>query len=332
MSVTDGTTVSHDLSLPGFTLGHASDREGMTGVTVILCPDGAIAAADVRGTATGTRQFDSLRIGHSLNSKAHALVLAGGSAYGLSAADPVMERLAAAGHGLRTGFRPVPIVPTAILFDFGFGDGSAVPSRELVESALDDATAGTVEVGSVGAGTGATVGKLNGRECGMKGGLGFVSLTVPEGPTVAAVVAVNAYGNVRDPETGRPIAGTRVAPESRELLDGERLLERLDPGSRNTWDGNTTLAVVLTDAQLSKPEARKVCEMAFGGLYRCLSPALTSYDGDLVVTLARGERRAHLHQVGALAQRAVGAAIVRAVSEADGFGLLPAVRDLTDGS
>ncbi len=325
-------SISRRLTLDGFTIGHGSDTAAMTGVTVILCPEGATAAADVRGTATSTRQFDSLRIGHGLNSKAHAVVLAGGSTYGLSCADPVLERLAAQGHGLQTGYRLVPVVPTAILFDFGFGDGDAVPSRALVEAAFDSAAAGEIACGSVGVGTGATVGKINGRERAMKGGFGFASLTAPDGPTVAAAVAVNAYGCVRDPRTGAPVAGARAGVDSRELLDGEAILERLAPGEPHPWESNTTLAVVMTDARLTKAEARKVCEIAFGGFHRALSPALTLYDGDLIVTLARGERAAHIHQVGALAQRAVAEAIVTGVREADGFGLLPAVRDLAPGT
>ncbi len=320
--------ISRRLTIDGFTLGHGSDTDAMTGVTVVLCPEGATAAADVRGTATGTRQFDSLRIGHSINSKAHGVVLAGGSTYGLACSDPVLARLAAQGYGLETGFRLVPVVPTAILFDFGFGDGGAVPSHELVEAALDSAAAGEIECGSVGVGTGATVGKVDGRDRGMKGGFGFASLTVPDGPTVAAAVAVNAYGGVRDPLTGAPVAGARAAADSTEMIDAEAVLERLPPGELHPWESNTTLAVVMTDARLSKPEARKVCEIAFGGLHRALAPALTLYDGDLIVTLAMGECNAHIHQVGALAERAVAEAILTGVREADGFGLLPAVRDL----
>jgi L-aminopeptidase/D-esterase-like protein len=324
--------VSHRLTLDGFQIGHGSDAEAMTGVTVILCPEGATAAADVRGTATGTRQFDSLRIGHSLNTLAHGVVLAGGSAYGLSCTDPVLEHLESRGFGLETGFRKVPVVPTAILFDLGFGAPDASPSRELVEEALAAAASGAVPCGSVGAGTGATVGKVNGRERSMKGGFGLASLTFPGGPTVAAAVAVNAYGAVRDPRSGLPVAGARVAADSHEMLDGESVLERLDPGKSHPWESNTTLAVVMTDARLTKPEARKVCEMAFGGLYRTLSPALTLYDGDLLVTLSLGDVEAHIHQVGALAQRAVAEAILVGVREADGFGLLPAVRDLASAT
>jgi L-aminopeptidase/D-esterase-like protein len=319
---------ARELSLPGWRIGHGSDTAGMTGVTVILCPEGAVAAAEVRGSATGTRQFDSLVNGQHLATRAHAVVLAGGSGFGLSAADPVVEALAREGHGFDAGVARVPLVPTAILFDLGFGDPLARPGRPLVERALRDAAPGPVAVGSVGAGTGATVGKALGRECGMKGGVGFASLTVAGGLTVAALVAVNAFGDVRDPDSGQLVAGCRAGAGALRLAGAERVLASMPPGAAHPWEGNTTLAVVMTDAALGKRAALKVCQMAFGGFYRALAPALSLYDGDLVVTLSNGERPAHVHQVGVLAERAVAAAILVAVREADGFGLLPAVRDL----
>jgi L-aminopeptidase/D-esterase-like protein len=317
-----------ELTLPGFTLGHGTDLEGKTGVTVVLCPEGALAAAEVRGSATGTRQFDSLVLGHHVASRAHAVVLAGGSGFGLAAADPVVAHLERGGFGFDTGLGLVPLVPTAILFDLGLGDPAARPGPALVESALAAAAAGPVAVGSVGAGTGATVGKARGLRCAMKGGFGFAAVAVPEGPTVAAAVAVNAFGDVRDPETGRPIAGCRAAPGSRELVGAERTLAHLSADVPHPWEGNTTLAVVMTDAALGKAALLKVCQMAFGGLYRALAPAVSLYDGDLLIALTRGDVRAHVNQVGVLAQHAVAAAVVTAVTEADGFGLAPAVRDL----
>jgi L-aminopeptidase/D-esterase-like protein len=301
----------------------------MTGVTVVLCPEGVAAAAEVRGSATGTRQFDSLVAGAHVASRAHAVVLAGGSGFGLSAADPVVDWLARRGYGFQTGLAPVPLVPTAILFDLGLGSAEARPTPALVEEALSAAVAGTgeVAVGSVGAGTGATVGKALGLDCAMKGGFGFASLAVPDGPTVAAAVAVNAFGDVRRLD-GRLVAGCRTAPDSRELAGAERVLAALPADTPHPWEGNTTLAVVMTDAALTKATAVKVCQMAFGGFYRALAPALSLYDGDLVVTLASGARRAHVNQVGVLAERAVAEAILTAVLEADGFGLVPAARDL----
>jgi L-aminopeptidase/D-esterase-like protein len=319
--------VTRRLDVPGFQIGHGSDLEGKTGLTVILCPGGAVAAAEVRGTATSTRQFDALVAGQHISSRAHAVVLAGGSAFGLSAADAVVDWLAQRGHGFQTGVIPVPSVPTAILFDLGFGDPEARPGRALAEAALASAAAGEVAVGSVGAGTGATVGKVLGRDHAMKGGFGFASLTVPDGPTVAAAVAVNAFGDVRRLD-GTLLAGCRTAPDALELASAERVLASLPPDPPSVWEGNTTLAVVMTDAALTKAGALKVSQMAFGGFYRALSPALTLFDGDLVVTLASGERRAHIHQIGILAERAVGEAILAGVAAADGFGVLPAVRDL----
>lgn len=326
--------VSRRLTIPGLAIGHGSDTRGMTGVTVILCPGGAAAAAEVRGSATGTRQFDSLVNPRHIATRAHAVVLAGGSGFGLAAADPVAAHLARRGLGFQTGFGVVPLVPTAILFDLAFGDAAARPGPELVERALEEALAvegeggPEVPVGSVGAGTGATVGKALGPDRGMKGGFGFASLSIPGGPTVAAAVAVNAFGDVRDPETGRLLAGCRAAPDSLELASAERELAALPAGFDHAWEGNTTLAVVMTDAALGRTAASKVCQMAFGGLYRALSPAISLYDGDLVVTLAAGDVGAHPNQVGVLAAHAVERAIVTAVTEADGFGLLPAARDL----
>jgi L-aminopeptidase/D-esterase-like protein len=319
---------SRELSIAGFRLGHGSDTAGMTGVTVVLCPEGAVAAAEVRGTATGTRQFDSLVAPHHVARRAHAVVLAGGSGFGLAAADPVVAHLARGGFGFATGVAPVPLVPTAILFDLGFGDPAAHPTPGLVEEAIHAASQGVVALGSVGAGTGATVGKAMGREAGMKGGFGFASLAVEGGPTVAAAVAVNAFGDVRDPASGCILAGCRTAPDRLELAGAERVLAFAAADTLNPWEGNTTLAVVMTDADISKLGALKVCQMAFGGLYRSLSPALSLFDGDLVVTLAAGRRPAHPHQVGVLAERAICHAITAAVREADGFGLLPAWRDL----
>lgn len=324
------------LSIPGFRIGHGSDLAGKTGVTVVLCPDGALAAAEVRGSATGTRQFDSLVLGHHVASRAHAVVLAGGSGFGLAAADPVVAHLETAGHGFDTGLGVVPLVPTAILFDLGFGERSARPTPELVGRALVGAGNGAVPVGSVGAGTGATVGKARGLDCAMKGGFGYAAVSLPDGgPTVAAAVAVNAFGDVRDPfepasapGPGGLVAACREAADSHDLVGADRMAAALPPDADHPWEGNTTLAVVMTDAALTKAAALKVCQMAFGGLYRTLSPALSLYDGDLVVTLSLGRHRAHVNQVGVLAEHAVAHAILTAVREADGFGLLPAVSDL----
>lgn len=336
------------LTFDDLAIGHGSDTTGMTGVTVIYVPDGAQAAAEVRGSATGTRQFDSLVEQRHIATRVHSVVLAGGSGFGLSVADRVVAHLSRRGKGFATGFGVVPLVPTAILFDLAFGDPNAHPTGDLADQALAQAEAELnrdrrpqeVPVGSVGAGTGATVGKALGPSQGMKGGFGFASISArdgardgarngaDDGPTVAAAVAVNAFGDVRDPQTGELVAGCRMAPDSHELASAERVLAGLPPGFDHTWEGNTTLAVVITDAALSRTALSKVCQMAFGGFYRALAPALSLYDGDLVVALSLGRKEAHTNQVGVLAARAVEQAIVRGVREADGFGLVPAARDL----
>lgn len=316
------------LRIPGFTLGHGSDRQGMTGVTVILCPEGARAAAEVRGSATGTRQFDSLVQMHHIATRCHGVVLSGGSGFGLAAADPVVEHLRAAGYGFDSGVGVVPLVPTAILFDIGLAVAARRPYAELAATALEAAAAGEVTCGSVGAGTGATVGKALGIDRAMKGGFGFAAAALSSGLEVAAAAAVNAFGDVRDPETGGILAGCRTTPDGIELAGAGRVLASRPHDELPVWESNTTLAVVMTNAALSRLALRKVCEMAFGGLYRTLLPALTLYDGDLVVALARGEQPAHPHQVGILAEHLVAEAIVTAVREADGLGRLPSFQDL----
>ncbi|MEM7051932.1 MAG: P1 family peptidase [Acidobacteriota bacterium] len=321
-------TPSAELTIPGVTLGHGSDLAGGTGVTVILCPAGVMAAAEVRGAATGTRQFDSLVLAQHVASRAHAVVLAGGSAFGLSAADPVSDWLVEGGHGFATELGVIPIVPTAILFDLGVGDPAARPGTALVREALETAAAGTIATGNVGAGTGATVGKARGIEHAMKGGFGFVALTPEGGPTVAAAVAVNAFGDVRDPDSGRLLAGCRRDGSPPSLAGAEAVLANLPADPFDPWQGNTTLAVVMSDAALSKDAALMVSRMAFGGFHRALAPALTLYDGDLVVTLSCGTRRAHVNQIGTLAERAVGLAIAAAALDAEGLAGLPAARDL----
>lgn len=316
-------STERSLTLPGFQVGHGTDLEARTGVTVILCPDGARAAADVFGSATGTRQFDSLVLGHHVATRAHAVVLSGGSGFGLSAADPVARWLVDRGYGFQTGLAPVPLVPTAILFDGGVADARArLGYGTLAERALEAAGDGKVPVGSVGVGTGATVGKAAGRERAMKGGFGFASVTVPGGPTVAAAVAVNAFGDVHDLDD-QPVAYCRTAPDSPEPADAEAILAHQLPDPDHPWEGNTTLAVVMTDAALPKTALHKVCRMAYGGLFRTLRPALSLYDGDLVVTLALGDAPAHVNQVGVLAQRAVAEAVVAGVQEAKGLGVAP---------
>jgi len=310
------------------TLGHGSDLTGMTGVTVILAPQGALAAAEVRGSATGTRQFDSLVSAQHVASRAHAFVLAGGSGYGLAAADPVVEHLAARGFGFQTGIRPVPLVPTAILFDLAFGSPDAQPTPELVRAALDAAAAGPVAQGSVGAGTGATVGKLHGAQCAMRGGLGWASTDIAEA-NVAAIVAVNAVGDVRDPATGHLIAGARETPESRRFVDtAAALAAGVPPPSFQPV--NTTIGVVVTTAALGKAEAARIAHAAMEGLARALSPPHLDTDGDTLFCLSVGDARVDLAALGRAAADVVAGAIVNGVLFATSLPGLPAARDLLE--
>lgn len=317
----------------GIKVGHASDERGLTGCTVVLAEEGAVAGADVRGSAPGTRETDLLRP-VNLVEKVHAVVLAGGSAFGLDAACGVMEWLEERGMGLETGVAKIPIVPAAVLFDLDLGEARARPDRTMGKAACREATSGPLPEGNVGAGTGCSVGKVFGRRWAMKGGLGSFSLRLGDGLTVGALAAVNAFGDVLDWRTGKLLAGARN-PMTGKLLDTARHLRESLTGDLTAWPGhggilgiNTTLAVVATDARLSKEETNKVAQMAQDGLARAVSPAHTMFDGDVVFALATGRRPANVTLVGALAAEALAEAVCRAVLQAVAAGGLPAYRDL----
>lgn len=309
--------------IPGILVGHASDLEGLTGCTAILCPEGATAGCDVRGGAVGTEEFGLLSPLH-LTERIHGVCLAGGSAFGLEAVSGVRRFLEKKGIGYPTGAAQVPLVAGAILYDLALGRPEARPSREMGERAAASATNEPVEEGAVGAGTGATVGKLFGMTRAMKSGIG--SATVPlEGrlapARAAALVAVNAFGDVRDPETGELLAGARTAPDALDLADTAR---KMLSGERvRAFGRNTTLAVVATNARLTKPEAAQLARLASAGMARTLSPAWTTLDGDLVIALSCGTLEAPLEALGVAAAEAVARAIVRAVRQAPTLGGLP---------
>jgi L-aminopeptidase/D-esterase-like protein len=311
----------------GIQVGHHTLPERPTGCTVVLAAGGAVAGVDVRGGAPGTIGTDLLEPTAS-DTRLHAIVLSGGSAFGLDAAAGVMRFLEERGVGFETRAGRVPIVAGAILFDLGVGRGNAKPTAECGYRAASAAGGGPVAEGSVGAGAGATVGKLGPIDRAMKAGVGSASITVPGGVTVAALVAVNALGDVVDPASGRVVAGTRspdgTFADARLLLRAGRL-----PWAPPSAE-NTTLVVVATDAPLSKAEATKVAQMAHDGLARAIVPVHTMRDGDTVFALATGARkeRADVTLVGALAADVVAQAVVRAVREATGVPGFPAVRDL----
>jgi L-aminopeptidase/D-esterase-like protein len=308
--------------IAGLRVGHASDYDGLTGCTVILCEAGAAGGVDVRGSASSTRALDAFQPGH-LVERVHGVVLAGGSAYGLDAVNGVMRCLERRGVGFDTGAARVPIVGGAILYDLAIGSSRARPTAEMGEAAAQAASTGPVAEGSVGAGTGATVGKLFGLAQAMKGGLGCATIEIAGGVLVAALAVVNAFGDVLDPATGRPLAGARVAPGSPELADMSACMKRGVVRERFGVGSNTTLAVVATNARLDKPQASKLAAMAQAGCARALSPVHTLFDGDLVFSLSLGDAPADLNALGVAAAEAVAEAIVRGVRMARSLGGVP---------
>jgi len=311
-------------TLPGFRIGHASDFRGLTGCTVVLCESGAVCGVDIRGSAAGTRELAPCLPGH-LVERVHAIFLTGGSAFGLDAAAGVMHYLESRGVGFPAGHSRVPIVPGAVIFDLNVGSAKARPHPGMAKRACRNARVEVTE-GSVGAGTGATVGKLFGVEQATKGGVGFKSLAIAGGIVVQALAVLNAFGDVLDPASGKVLAGARGAPDSSEFVG---TAEQMFKGqSRKTFGAtNTTLVVVMTNAALTKLQATKVAEMAHDGLARAIRPVHTQFDGDLVFALSLGQKRADLNTVGTAAAEVTAGAIVRAVVTAKGLGGVPAARE-----
>ena len=293
-------------AIEGITVGHATDAVVQTGCTVILCPEGATAGVDVRGAAPGTRETEALRPGR-LVQKAHAVLLTGGSAFGLDAAGGVVQYLEEQNVGFPAGSVRVPIVPAAVIFDLGVGDAKVRPDREMGYQACLNATDEPVAMGAVGAGTGATVGKAPGVTPSL-GGVGSACRYLDSGLVVAAIVVVNALGNVEDPRTGEIVAGGK---EDGSFVDiTERLLDA------NLVQGtNTTIGVVATNAVLTPAEVHRVAEMAHDGMARAIRPSHTMFDGDTLFSLATGTHTgSSVNTVGILAAEVVAAAIVKAVT------------------
>jgi L-aminopeptidase/D-esterase-like protein len=313
-------------AISGIMVGHASDFEHGTGCTVVLCEGGAKGGIDICGTATGSRELLTLDPLHSAE-RLHAICLAGGSAYGLGAADGVMRWLEERGIGYRTSVAVVPIVPAAIIFDLSFKDKKVRPDPEMGYRACQAASEGPVEEGSVGVGTGATVGKLLLQAGAMKSGVGSYCLEAGDGTKVAALVVVNNFGDVLDFQTGKILAGCRD-PDTGKFLDVAQTLARMDKTPEIRFGENTNLAVVATDAKLSKPGATKLAQMAQAGLARTLSPAHSTFDGDVIFAISVGQRQSEINKLGILAGNALAEAVNRAVEKADGLGALPALKDL----
>jgi L-aminopeptidase/D-esterase-like protein len=301
--------------IAGLRVGHVSDYDALTGCTAILCEKGAVAGVDIRGSASGTEDTPALDPLHQ-DEAIHGILLAGGSAFGLEAASGVRRYLERRGAGVKFGGHTIPIVAGAILFDLGIGKGNVRPTMAMGEAAASAATADAVAEGCVGAGTGATVGKIRGMRQAMKSGIGSFTVTMPGGVLVAALVAVNALGDVRDPATGKIIAGARKTPDSREFLNSDRaMIELAPPGGSQ----NTTLTVVATNAKLTKVQAQKLAQFASLGVARAISPVNTTF------ALSSGEAQANINSLGSAAAEAVAQAILRAVRMAKTMGGVPAI-------
>jgi L-aminopeptidase/D-esterase-like protein len=309
--------------VPGILVGHVSDYDGLTGCTAILCEGGAVGGVDVRGSASGTEEFELFNPLH-LTERINGMVLAGGSAFGLEAASGVRRYLEHKGVGFHLGGPPVPLVACAILYDLGIGKSNAHPTREMGESAAAAATNKAVTEGAVGAGTGATVGKLFGMERAMKSGLGTYTISLDSGVMVSALAAVNAVGDIVDPATGKIVAGARVSKESREFANSAEQMKRGAVGGARRQ--NTTLVVVATNARLTKPMANKLAQFGSAGVARAISPVWTMYDGDIVVALSIGEKQADINVLGVAAAEAVARSIVRAAELAPALGGVPGLK------
>jgi len=322
--------------IPGITVGHAHDEAALTGCTVVLAEGGAVGGIDQRGGAPGTRETDALRPMH-LVTQVHAVMISGGSAFGLDAASGAVRYLEERGIGFNTGVARVPIVPAAILFDLGVGSPTVRPTADMGYQTCLNASSEPPEEGCVGAGMGATVGKILGMRQAMKSGIGTASLDLGGGVRVGAIVAVNAFGDVVDPERGHILAGTRC------LHTGPITIGQEEPFA-NTLDlmrqmagrlilsfasrQNTVIGVVASNARLNKEQTNKVAQMAQDGVARAVRPAHTMLDGDTIFALSTGKVRADVNIVGGFAAEVVARAILNAVRAARSAGDLPAMSDL----
>lgn len=321
-------------SISGIRVGHAQNDEALTGCTVILCEHGAVGGIDQRGGAPGTRETDALHPMH-LVEHVHAVVLAGGSAFGLDAAGGVVRYLEERGVGFDVRVAKVPIVPAAILFDLGIGSAKVRPDAGMGYQACLNASSDPPAEGNVGAGAGATVGKILGMGQAMKSGIGAAAIEIGAGVIVGAIAAVNSFGDVVDPATGRIIAGARALHAgpihiganyfagTMEVMKGLVGRTILGFASRE----NTVIGVAATNAQLTKEQTNKVAQMAQDGLARAVRPAHTMLDGDTIFALATGEHKADVNIVGAYAAEAFAQAIVRAVRAAKPVAGLPCASD-----
>jgi len=317
--------------IPGIRVGHSQDEAALTGCTVILCEGGAVGGVDQRGGAPGTRETDALHPIHLVN-VVHGVVLSGGSAFGLDSASGVVRYLEERGVGFDVRVAKVPIVPAAILFDLGIGQADVRPGPEMGYQACLNASTDPPAEGNVGAGTGATVGKILGMQHAMKSGIGSASLAIGGGIYVGAIAAVNVFGDVIDPATGEIVAGVRLVhtgplkigkgPYFADTLEVMRSLTGRTVLGFASHE-HTAIGAVATNAKLTKEQTNKVAQMAHDGLARTVRPAHTMLDGDIIFALATGERRADVNIVGAFAAQVFAQAVLRAVWAAKPVAGLP---------
>jgi len=318
--------------IEGIKVGHAQNMDALTGCTVVLVEKGAVGGVDQRGGAPGTRETDLLRPMHMVD-KINAIVLTGGSAFGLDAATGVMKFLEEHGIGFNSGIVRVPIVPAAVLFDLGIGDPAVRPDADMGYQACLNATSGEFSQGNVGAGTGATVGKIFGMKQAMKSGIGSASMEIGGGVIVSALVAVNAFGDVVDPTTRQIIAGARPMQAGPINIGGKDkfadTLNVMKSFAGRTIMGfasaasNTVIGVIATNANLNKEETNKLAQMTHNGLALSIRPAHTMFDGDTIFALATGKHKADINIVGAFAAETKAQAVINAVKSAEPAAGLP---------
>ena len=314
--------------IPGLQIGHAGNLEAATGCTVALTTDGAVCGVDQRGGAPGTRETDLLRPMHLVD-RVHAVMLTGGSAFGLAAADGVVQWLEAQRTGFNVGVAHIPVVPAAVLFDLTLGRADVRPDAAMGYAACETAgDASLPQQGNVGAGIGATVGKIMGPSGSVKGGLGQAVIEVRPELFVGAMIAVNCFGDVINPNTGQILAGARKLPEG-YFADTMKILAQQATEGLQVF-GNTVIGLVATNATLSKEAINKVAQMAHNGLARTIRPAHTMFDGDTIFALATGKHTpVDVNIIGAFACEATAQAVVNAVHHAKTLAGIPSLSDIS---
>ena len=299
------------LDVKGIKVGQVEDKEGLTGCTVIICEDGGVCGVDVRGSAPGTRETDLLDPINMVQ-KVHAIVLSGGSTFGLESTCGVSRYLEEKGIGFDVGVAKVPIVTGAVLFDLGVGDPKCRPNIEMGYKACQIANNIELKQGNYGAGCGATVGKIRGSEFCTKGGIGSYSIKLDNGLVVSAIIAVNAFGDVY--ENGQVIAGV-LNDDKTDFLNTYDLMKKgVNKGGFNI--DNTTIGAVITNAKLSKAECKKISQMAHNGFAKSIFPIHTPHDGDTIFTLATGEVETDITLLGSIASEVVEKSVINAIKNA----------------